>query len=268
MIRVGVFGAAGRMGRQNLKAVHLAKGLHLSAAIEHEGHARLGENTFPWFSSDPGSLLLRHDLSSALADCDVVIDFSTPEATLHLAEEAASRGVALVIGTTGLKESGREALQRAAQKIPVVFSGNYSLGVNVLLALVRQASALLPGYDIEIVEHHHNQKKDAPSGTALMLGTAAAEGRGQNLQRDLVPGRHGDVGPRQPLEIGMHAVRGGGIVGYHEVFLAGPDETVRLSHQAQSREAFTSGVVRAAAWVHQKKAGLYDMSHVLGLTDC
>lgn len=268
MILTGVHGAAGRMGRQNLAAVLGAPDLRLAAAVEHAGHPLLGSSVRTWLgpAAPPDlAVALSADLGPALEAADVFIDFSHPDACVRLAEEAARRKKALVIGTTGLDAAQTDALRRAARTVPIVASGNFSLGVNVLLALVEQAARLLEGSDIEIVEHHHNQKKDAPSGTALMLARAAAAGRDLDPVTSLVHGRDGQVGARTKDEIGMHAVRGGGIVGYHEVFFAGPHETVRLSHQAQAREAFTSGVIAAVRWVYGKAPGLYAMTDVLGL---
>jgi 4-hydroxy-tetrahydrodipicolinate reductase len=219
----------------------------------------------------PGVLVsLRFDRSDAEPDlslCDVLIDFSTPELSSALAARAAEAGrPALVIGTTGLDDAQQHFVEQAARRVPIVFTGNYSLGVNVLVGLARQAARILgpDAFDIEIFEAHHKRKVDAPSGTALMLGEAAAAGRGQTLADLRTPVREGVGEPRQTGTIGFSTLRGGGIVGEHAVVFAGEDEVLTLSHSARDRALFARGAVEAAVWVASRPPGLYDMQDVLG----
>ncbi|MDO4366229.1 MAG: 4-hydroxy-tetrahydrodipicolinate reductase, partial [bacterium] len=194
-----------------------------------------------------------------------VVDFSFHAAVAPNVEKAAAQGLAYVIGTTGLTPDEQARVDACTAKIPVVQAANYSLGVNLLLALVRQAAAVLgPQYDVEVVEMHHRHKKDAPSGTALMLAHAAAEGRGVKLDDVACYGRKGLVGERPAGEIALHALRGGSVVGDHTVMFAGDVERVEITHRAQSREAFAAGALRAALWAVGRKPGKYDMRDVLG----
>lgn len=204
----------------------------------------------------------------ALAACDVVVDFTTPAASVELAAFAAQRGgPALVIGATGASPEQQAAYAEAASRIPVVYSRNYSLGVNMLMGLVQQTARALSagGYDIEVTEAHHRRKVDAPSGTALMLGEAAARGRGVQLAQVAQRGRDGITGERRIGDIGFSVVRGGGIFGEHEVLFAAEDEVLTLSHSALSRGLFARGALEAARWVKGRPPGLYDMQDVLGL---
>ena len=194
-----------------------------------------------------------------------MVDFSFHAAVAPNVEKAAAQGLAYVIGTTGLMPDEQARVDACSAKIPVVQAANYSLGVNLLLALVRQAAAVLgPQYDVEVVEMHHRHKKDAPSGTALMLAHAAAEGRGVKLDDVACYGRKGLVGERPAGEIALHALRGGSVVGDHTVMFAGDVERVEITHRAQSREAFAAGALRAALWAVGRKPGKYDMRDVLG----
>lgn len=210
------------------------------------------------------------DLSSlldVLEAAEVVIDFTTAEASAELAGLCAERGrPGLVIGSTGFDEDGEAAIRAAAGRVAIVKSGNFSVGANVLLGLVRQAARLLPAetYDIEIAEAHHRRKLDAPSGTALMLGEAAAAARGVDLAVAGVRARDGASGPRQTGQIGFSVVRGGGIVGEHSVAFAAEDEILTLSHSARDRSLFARGAIEAALWVRGRLPGLYDMQDVLG----
>jgi 4-hydroxy-tetrahydrodipicolinate reductase len=206
------------------------------------------------------------DPVAVFANADVVLDFTAPDATLAYSELAAQARVVHVIGTTGLGPEHEERLKAAARHCRIVKSGNMSLGVNLLAALVRRAAAALgPDYDIEIVEMHHRHKVDAPSGTALLLGRAAAEGRGVDLAESGVRARDGHTGPRQEGAIGFASLRGGSVVGDHLVVLAGEGERIELAHRAESRDIFARGAIRAALWAFDKKPGLYDMADVLGL---
>lgn len=205
-------------------------------------------------------------VAAALAACDVVIDFTTPAASAALATEAAQAGVALVIGSTGFDAAQLDTVQAASRATPIVRAGNFSLGLNMLMGLVAQAARALPedGYDIEIFEAHHRRKVDAPSGTALMLGEAAAQGRGVGLAQVARHARDGITGERPVGEIGFSVLRGGGIVGEHSVTFAADDEILTLSHSARDRGLFARGAVAAARWVAGRPAGAYDMQDVLG----
>ena len=204
------------------------------------------------------------DLDASLADADVYIDFTTPEATRRAAERAAERGVAAIIGTTGLDQAAERAIEKLAERAPLVAAANFSLGVNVLLGLAeRAARALTPGFDAEIVEIHHRHKRDAPSGTALAL--AAAVAAGSNIALDNRLSREGDVGARSDGELGVLAVRGGDVTGEHTAYFLGPGERLELTHRANSRRIFAEGALHAARWIAGKPAGRYGMSDVLGL---
>lgn len=255
-LKIGIAGARGRMGRAVSAAVSATFGFEVAGVCDH-ADAR-GERMGELVLSDPETLL---DV------CDVIIDFSTPGASAALADLAFERGgPALVIGTTGLAGAQAACIARAAERLAVVRSGNFGLGVNVLAGLVEQAAARLAAldWDIEIVEAHHRGKVDAPSGSALMLGEAAARGRGVELAAIAVRGRDGVTGPRAAGAIGFSAIRGGGIVGEHSVILASEDEILTLSHSARDRSLFAKGAIVAARWAAARPAGLYDMTDVLG----
>ena len=206
------------------------------------------------------------DFGAGLAKCDACIDFSHHSALPGILDACVSGGKTLVIGTTGISDAGVDLIRAAAQKIPVVYSGNYSTGVNTLLWLTRKAAEILgPSFDLEVLEMHHRMKKDAPSGTAKMLAQTLAEVRGLQYNDDVMHGRFGDVGARTQNEIGMHAIRGGDVVGDHTVIFAALGERVELTHKASSRDIFARGALRACSWAHGKPAGLYDMRDVLGL---
>jgi len=266
VIKVGIAGAAGKMGRALVRAVTDHNALTLAAAWESKGHACLGQ--------DAGQLAgigaLKVELSDAVAGdikaCEVIIDFTAPEATIAITREAVSAGRALVIGTTGLSDKQIAMIRKAGEQIPIVYATNFSTGVNLLWALARQAARILgEAYDVEIIESHHNMKKDAPSGTALTLLEAVCQGRGLDPKQVARYGRQGMVGARQKQEIGVHAVRAGDIVGEHSALFAGTGERLELKHQAHSRDTFARGAARAAAWVTTQPAGFYHMSDVLGL---
>ncbi len=256
MIPVLVNAAGGRMGEQVLRAVEDATELSVAAALERAGHPRLGQEIAE-------GVKLGSDLDAGLDAAAVAIDFSVPEATLALAEAAARKGVALVIGTTGLETAALARVEQAAAQIPVVMAPNFSLGINLLIELVALAAKRLEGYDIEVLELHHSQKADAPSGTALRLARAAAEARGLELDAHAVYQRQGHTGPRPPDAIGLQALRAGDSVGEHSVYLAGPGERVELSHRALSRANFAAGAIRAAIWVVSQPPSLYSMADVL-----
>lgn len=262
-LRIAIPGAAGKMGRILIRVIAESAHLRLAAALERDGSPALGQDA--GLLAGAGALGVRVSPFEGELDADVLIDFTSPQATVGLIERAAAARVGAVIGTTGLGESERAAIERASSEIPIVFSANMSLGVNVLFGLLRQAARTLGAdYDIEIVETHHRHKRDAPSGTALAMAHVLTD----ELQRDMGElryGRHGDVGPRTPKEIGIHAVRGGDVVGDHVVSFCGIGERVELSHRASSRETFARGALRAAEWLRDRDPGLYDMQDVLGL---
>ena len=252
-----------------LIAQRAVPGLELVAAVDRAGAPLLGQDAGVAAGVPALGVVLGADLAAGLAARpDVAVDFSSPSATVATAAQVAAAGVPWVVGTTGLGAAEQAAVAQAARKIPVVLSANMSLGVNLLYALVAQAARTLAGlrYDCEIVERHHRRKKDAPSGTALYLGEAAAQGFGWNLKDVAVDGRTGIPGERPEKEIGFHAVRGGDIVGDHTVLFAADGECIELSHRATSRDTLALGALRAAAWLPGRAPALYGMRDVLGLT--
>ena len=269
--KVLIVGAGGRMGlaMARLIAQRAVPGLELVAAVDRAGAPLLGQDAGVAAGVPALGVVLGADLAAGLAARpDVAVDFSSPSATAATAAQVAAAGVPWVVGTTGLGAAEQAAVAQAARKIPVVLSANMSLGVNLLYALVAQAARTLAGlrYDCEIIERHHRRKKDAPSGTALYLGEAAAQGFGWNLKDVAVDGRTGIPGERPEKEIGFHAVRGGDIVGDHTVLFAADGECLELSHRATSRDTLARGALRAAAWLPGRAPGLYSMRDVLGLT--
>lgn len=266
MITVGIAGAAGRMGRALVRAVAARPDLRLTRAWERTGHPAAGQDAGVLASLDPLGVPLTVDERPDLAGCQVVIDLTTPAATAALAPRAAAAGCAWVVGTTGLDAAQLELLRSASARVPVLHATNFSLGVNLLWKLARlTAAALGEDYDIEIIEAHHNQKQDAPSGTAVTLYEEVCRGRGLDPAAAARHGRHGQVGARTRTEVGLHAVRGGDIVGDHTVLFAGPGERLELRHQVQTRDTLAQGAVRAAAWLAGRPAGWYRMADVLGL---
>lgn len=262
-MKLVICGIAGKMGQLIVKCA-LAEGHSVPGGIEAAGSPLAGKSLAVAGVSVP---VFSGLTAMAAVSPDAVIDFSAAAAAATNAAACAKLGVPLVVGTTGLGAKELAALKRAAKSIPVVFAPNMSLGVNVLLAVTEQVARTLgAGYDIDIVEAHHRQKKDAPSGTALALAGAAARGRGYDLAKVMRCGREGMVGARPSAEIGVLAVRGGDIVGEHTVIFAGDGERVELIHRAHSRETFARGAVRAAVWAKRAKRGLYSMREVLGLS--
>jgi 4-hydroxy-tetrahydrodipicolinate reductase len=264
-IRITVAGASGRMGRALIRAVAEMPDLQLAFALEHPGHPDLGRDAGELAGLGPLNVPLAEDSLGALAASDAVLDFTIPKATLELADLAAQARIVHVIGTTGLSDADVTRLKAAARHAVIVKSGNMSLGVNLLAALVREAAKALPNYDVEIVEMHHRMKVDAPSGTALLLGEAAAAGRNVALADLAVRVRDGHTGPREDGTIGFATLRGGTVVGDHTVILAGPNERIELTHKAEDRMIFARGAVSAARWGQGKKPGMYSMADVLGL---
>ena len=245
-MKIAIVGAAGRMGKMLVSLADANPALEVVAKVDvAEGY----DKTWP-------------------VGIEAVIDFSFHSAVPAFVAKAAEEGLAYVLGTTGLSVEEQQAVDAAAKRIPVVQSGNYSLGVNLLLNLVQMAAKVLGSeYDVEVVEMHHRHKKDAPSGTALMLAKAAAAGRGVDFDKAAIYGRQGIVGERPEGEIAVHALRGGSVVGDHTVMFAGEVERVELTHRAQSREAFAAGALKAAQWAAGRKPGIYTMRDVLGFAE-
>jgi 4-hydroxy-tetrahydrodipicolinate reductase len=267
-MRLIVAGAGGRMGRTLIHAVAATPGVMLAGAVEAKGSAVIGRDAGELAGRGQNNVVVETDLEPLLAKADALIDFTVPAATRTFAEITARTGRVHIIGTTGLTAEDDALIAIAAKRAIVVKSGNMSLGVNLLAALVKRvAKTLDEDFDIEIVEMHHNKKVDAPSGTALMLGRAAAEGRGVNLAQRSVRGRDGQTGARAAGDIGFAALRGGTVVGDHSVIFAGTAERLELSHKAEDRMIFARGALKAALWARGQKPGLYSMADVLGLGD-
>ena len=265
-MRVVIAGAGGRMGRTLIQVIAATKGLALAGAVDAPGSAVIGRDAGELAGLGVNGVNIVSDVAPLLKAADGLIEFTIPAATLVLAELTASAGIVHVIGTTGHSAEEEAVIAKAASRAAIVKSGNMSLGVNLLAALVKRvAQALDENYDIEILEMHHNRKIDAPSGTALMLGRAAAAGRALNLATHSVRGRDGMTGPRRAADIGFASLRGGTVVGEHTVIFAGPAERLELTHRAEDRVIFARGALYAALWARGKKPGLYSMSDVLGL---
>lgn len=268
-VKVVILGAAGRMGKTLIRCIleNKVEGLELFGAVDLWDSPDLNTDAGLMAGSKKANVNLINNLEEVGPDADVIVDFSSHFGTAGNASRIAEWGTAWVIGTTGLNEEELAAIDAAAEKTAVVLSGNMSLGINLLCSLIEAGARALngKGYDIEVLERHHNMKKDSPSGTALMLGRAAAAGYGWNLKEVQVDGRTGLPGERPKEEIGFHAIRGGDIVGDHTVMLAGMGELLELSHRATNRDVFAIGALQAARWVAGKEAKLYSMKDVLGL---
>ncbi|MEM9014193.1 MAG: 4-hydroxy-tetrahydrodipicolinate reductase [Pseudomonadota bacterium] len=261
-----ISGAAGRMGRAIVREAAAASNIRLAGAIEHAQSPDLGRDVGAVAGLDDLGVIVATAGDATLADADVVIDFSAPAAAVALAQAASKAGVAHVIGATGFSDAQEAVIAKAAATIPIVKSGNMSLGVNLMTALVEQAAKALPDdYDIEIIDIHHRHKVDAPSGTALMIGEAAASGRGRALDDAAVGFDTGRAGAREPGQIGFAVLRGGGVIGEHEAHFAGPHEVLTVSHRAIDRSLFARGAITAARWVATRPPGLYSMRDVIGL---
>lgn len=266
-MRLVVVGAAGRMGKALVRAVSENPGAVLHAAIEREGSPFVGQDSGEVAGLTPNGVPITTDALEAFVKAQGVLDFTAPAATVAFSALAAQARLVHVVGTTGMSEADLERLDAAARHAVVVRSGNFSLGVNMLAALVKRAAASLgTDWDIEIVEMHHRMKVDAPSGTALMLGAAAAEGRGISLSNSAVRARDGHTGARVEGTIGFQALRGGSVIGDHTVILAGNGERIELRHIAEDRGLFAQGAVKAALWGLGRKPGHYSMDDILGLT--
>lgn len=257
--RVLVVGAMGRMGVLVRAEVARTPDLVVEAALERKGHPQIGKEI-------EDGLVLGDDVTSALAGCDVAIDFSVPSSTMKGLRAAAAAGVPYVTGTTGFSPTDKQEIEALASRIPVIHAANFSVAVNVLGWLAREAARLLgDGYDAELFELHHTAKRDAPSGTALMLAERVAEGRGQRLGGRLILERTGDIGPRPEGVIAVQALRGGDNPGEHTLYFAGRGERIELVHRSSTREHFAAGAVRAAQWLLGRDPGLYPIARVLGL---
>jgi 4-hydroxy-tetrahydrodipicolinate reductase len=261
MTRVLVVGAMGRMGDRVRAAVLESASLELGAALEAPGHPSVG-------SEVAHDVAVSDDPKAALAGCDVAIDFTIPTATLEVMRAAAEAGVAYVCGTTGFSDGERAEIGDLAARIPIVHAPNFSVSVNILSWLTREAARKLgDGYDAELVEIHHSEKRDAPSGTSLHLAEAVAAGRGQKLADHLVVERAGNIGARPADAIGIQTLRGGDIPGEHTVMFVGQGERLELAHRASTRDHFARGAVRAAEWLTGRDPGLYPIERVFGLED-
>jgi len=266
-VRIAIAGAGGRMGQTLIEAVLATPDLALGAAIDVASCGLIGRDAGERFGRATG-VIVGSDVASAIGAADVLIDFTRPAGTMVQIATCAKAGVAAVIGTTGLSQPDRRALDDFARAIPIVYAPNMSVGVTVLTKLVEIAAQRLGNdYDIEIVEMHHRAKIDAPSGTALMLGQAAAAGRRITLDQHAVRGRDGITGARQTGDIGFASLRGGTMTGDHSVIFAGAMERIELTHRAEDRTMFAQGAIKAALWARDKKPGLYSMADVLGLKD-
>ena len=262
-----VVGAAGRMGQTLIRTIASTPGVRLAGAVERKGAAQIGQDAGELAGAGKLGIAISDDPLVAFAKADGVIDFTTPAATVEFAGYAAQARIAHIIGTTGCTEADDAKIEAAARHATIVKSGNMSLGVNLLAVLVEQAARALDAgdFDIEVLEMHHRHKVDAPSGTALMLGAAAARGRNVALAEQSVRVRDGVTGPRKEGTIGFATLRGGSVVGDHSVILAGTGERITLSHHAEDRALFAKGAVTAALWANGRKPGLYSMRDVLGL---
>lgn len=267
-IKVGVIGAGGRMGRMLIEAVQNNAKTSLNAAIERQGSSLVGADAGEVAAIGRLEVQIVDELEAVINDIDVLIDFSLPDATEKNMQVCAEHNVAMVIGTTGFNEAQEQVLATASEKIAIVYAGNYSTGVNLSLKLLGMAAkAFGNDADVEIIEAHHKHKIDAPSGTAYMMAEAVAEARGQNLKDVAIYGREGQTGERESGTIGIHAVRGGEIVGDHTVMFIADGEVVEITHRARERMTFAAGAVRAATWVTEQAVGQYNMQDVLGLND-
>jgi 4-hydroxy-tetrahydrodipicolinate reductase len=265
MIRIAVTGAGGRMGRTLIEAVSLTEGATLTAAIERAGSSLMGADAGELAGIGKNGILLVNDISEVANDFDVLIDFTAPAATLANAEVCKQANASMVVGTTGFNDADKAAFLSAQSDISICMASNFSVGVNLCFNLLETAAKIIGSdSDIEIVEAHHRHKVDAPSGTALSMGEVVADTLGRNLNDVAVYGREGQTGARDDDTIGFATVRGGDVVGDHTVMFMSEGERVEITHKASSRMSFARGALRAALWIHEQQAGLYDMRDVLG----
>ncbi len=266
MTRIAIVGASGRMGKALIEAIANLEGLELSVATEQSSNPLIGADAGAVAGVGANGVLIAPSLDTAANDFDVLIDFTRPEPTLAHLAWCVANGKKIVIGTTGFDDAGKAAIAKAAEQIPIVFAPNMSVGVNLCLKLLDMAARVLgDSVDIEIIEAHHRHKVDAPSGTALRMGEVVADALGRDLKECAVYGREGVTGERDRKTIGFATVRAGDVVGDHTVMFADVGERVEITHKASSRMTFAKGAVRAAGWLQDKQAGLFDMQDVLGL---
>ncbi len=265
-LRLGIMGATGRMGRALINAAHTNENVEIVAALEKKGAAEIGEDIGALVAAEPMGVKVTDDPLELFTRIDAALDFTAPSATIEYAEYAAQARIIHVIGTTGMSDDDVTKLNAAARHATIIKAGNMSLGVNLLAALTRKVATILDEkFDIEIVEMHHRHKVDAPSGTSLMLGDAAADGRQVSLSDKSVRVRDGVTGPRKSGDIGFASLRGGTVAGDHTVIFAGDGERIELTHKADDRGIFAKGAISAALWGHGKGPGLYSMADVLDL---
>lgn len=257
MANIIICGADGRMGRSITQLAKADSDMQIVGAVDIDSSPAIGTGNPPITKSS--------QMADIVNKGDILVDFTAPVNTMKCLEIALNKGASMVIGTTGLTDEHMQIIKNASKKIPIVTSPNMSTGINILLELVENLAEKMSGYDVEIVEIHHNKKKDSPSGTALRLAEAVAKGMQKDLNKDAIYGRHGADALRKQGEIGIHAVRGGDVVGEHTIYFAGIGERIEISHKASSRENLALGALRAAKWLHNKPAGLYDMRDVLNL---
>jgi len=266
VVKLGVNGAAGRMGRQLLSAIAERDDAQLSAASDAPGQTCIGLDASVLSGGQPNGVIISDQMAKTASECNVIIDFTAPEVSLALLDAVAGSGTRVVIGTTGFNKDQLVQLHEHATTTPIVFAPNYSIGVTVALALLQQAAmALGDDYDVEVIEAHHRHKVDAPSGTAMKMGEVLAQALGRDLADCAIYGRQGITGERETRTIGFETIRAGDIIGEHTVLFAGNGERIEIAHRATDRMTFARGAVRAAVWLADQPAGLYDMTHVLGL---
>lgn len=267
-IRIGIVGASGRMGRQLIEATLLASNASLGAVVVRQGSSLVGCDAGELAGVTKTGVVITDDLLAVKDEFDVLIDFTRPEATLEYLEFCQNHKKAMVIGTTGFDDAGKQAIRTTSQQVPIVFAANFSVGVNLVLKLLEKAAKVMGEYsDIEITEAHHRHKVDAPSGTALAMGESIAEAMDWKLAEHAVYSREGHTGERKPQTIGFATVRAGDIVGEHTAMFADIGERVEITHKASSRMTFAKGAVKASEWVVTRENGLYDMRDVLALND-
>ena len=265
-LKIAVMGAAGRMGRTLVATIHNQPGCVVGGGTEHDGSDALGRDVGELAGVGKLNIEVSSDAAAVIRSVDAIVDFTGPAASVAFAEMAAEAGIIHVIGTTGFEDEHEAAISKAGEKATIIKAGNMSLGVNLIVEMTRKiAEALDEDFDIEVLEMHHKHKVDAPSGTALMLGQAAADGRGVDLKARSVRARDGITGARKAGDIGFATLRGGNVVGEHSVIFAGEGERVAISHIATDRGIFARGAVKAALWGRGRGPGVYSMKDVLGL---
>ena len=266
MLNITVSGATGRMGTRIITLLLDIENLKLTGALERQGHKDIGRDIGEVIGTGSMGVNITDDIIAIAGKSDVIIDFSSPSATIEGLKSISDKPVPVVIGTTGFSKDEIEYIRLYAQNTPVVFAPNMSVGVNLLLKVLADvAKVTRDDYDVEIVEAHHRLKKDAPSGTAMKMAQVLASALGRNLDEDAVYARHGLIGERTRKEIGIQTIRAGDIVGEHTVYFGGLGERIEITHKASSRDTFARGALKAAQWVYKQTPGLYDMQDVLGL---